>query len=496
MGRIPGVGLAKGLSITLRHMLRKSVTQQYPEVKPALPPRSRGVIALVEENCTSCMLCARECPDWCIYIDSHKETIPAPEGGRPRQRNVLDRFAIDFSLCMYCGICIEVCPFDALFWSPEFEYAEGDIRNLIHEKDKLAAWTQTVPPPPAHDPGAEPPKELTAAPRRPAARTARTAETPQRRGTAASPSPATPKPAAGTSETRPTPEARDAGPTTAKGPQPTTRAERRTGVPGTTSEAAVPGTTSEASVSGTTSAASVPETTPEAGVSGTTPEAGASGTMSGADASGTIPESGARGTAPDTSATTPTPDAQDGGPASGAPGSGPANAPSRMPGGRPRRPIQNVRGIRPPGALPSRAQDDTSEPNADAPRPALPPEEGQTTASRPAEDAAPTTEEADTADVAPTTSASSPTGATTSSPEEDGETGPLAKEPPQGQASSTGQSSSEKLSTASGVPQPKPEPEEQTSAASPRRRRMADPRSIRPPGRLGPDETRESEEES
>ncbi|MFC6408630.1 4Fe-4S binding protein [Planobispora longispora] len=129
-------------------MLRRSVTQQYPEVRPDLPARSRGVIALVEENCTVCMLCARECPDWCIYIDSHKETLPAPEGGRPRARNVLDRFAIDFSLCMYCGICIEVCPFDALFWSPEFEYAEGDIRNLVHEKDRLAAWAQTVPPPP------------------------------------------------------------------------------------------------------------------------------------------------------------------------------------------------------------------------------------------------------------------------------------------------------------------------------------------------------------
>ncbi|MFI6455635.1 4Fe-4S binding protein [Streptosporangium amethystogenes] len=143
-------------------MLSRSVTQQYPEVRPDLPPRSRGVIALVEENCTVCMLCARECPDWCIYIDSHKETLPAPEGGRPRARNMLDRFAIDFSLCMYCGICIEVCPFDALFWSPEFEYAEGDIRNLLHEKEKLAAWAQTVPPPPAHEPGAEPPKELTA----------------------------------------------------------------------------------------------------------------------------------------------------------------------------------------------------------------------------------------------------------------------------------------------------------------------------------------------
>ncbi|MCG5220687.1 NuoI/complex I 23 kDa subunit family protein [Streptosporangium sp. KLBMP 9127] len=167
MAHIPGVGLAKGLSVTLRHMLSRSVTQQYPEVHPDLPARSRGVIALVEENCTVCMLCARECPDWCIYIDSHKETLPAPEGGRPRARNALDRFAIDFSLCMYCGICIEVCPFDALFWSPEFEYAEHDIRNLLHEKDRLREWVETVPPPPAHDAAADPPKELAAAARPP-----------------------------------------------------------------------------------------------------------------------------------------------------------------------------------------------------------------------------------------------------------------------------------------------------------------------------------------
>jgi NADH-quinone oxidoreductase subunit I len=126
------------------------VTREYPDVEPELPPRSRGVIALLEENCTVCMLCARECPDWCIYIDSHKETLPATtEGGRERQRNVLDRFEIDFSLCMYCSICVEVCPFDALHWSPEFEYAELDIRDLLHGKERLGQWMPTVPPPPA-----------------------------------------------------------------------------------------------------------------------------------------------------------------------------------------------------------------------------------------------------------------------------------------------------------------------------------------------------------
>jgi NADH-quinone oxidoreductase subunit I len=128
-----------------------------------LPPRSRGVIGLLEENCTVCMLCARECPDWCIYIESHKQTVPAPEGGRPRVRNVLDRFAIDFSLCMYCGICIEVCPYDALFWSPEFGYPETGIGALTHERDRLRDWMWTVPPPPAHDVGAPLPREAQAA---------------------------------------------------------------------------------------------------------------------------------------------------------------------------------------------------------------------------------------------------------------------------------------------------------------------------------------------
>ena len=162
MSALPGI--LKGLVTTARTALRPTHTAEYPDVAPDLPPRSRGVIALLEENCTSCMLCARECPDWCIYIDSHKETIPATtEGGRDRQRNVLDRFAIDFSLCMYCGICIEVCPFDALHWSPQFEYSEVDLLDLLHEKDRLAGWMATVPPPPALDERAAEPAEIAAA---------------------------------------------------------------------------------------------------------------------------------------------------------------------------------------------------------------------------------------------------------------------------------------------------------------------------------------------
>jgi len=162
MPALKGAGLLKGLGVTFKTMSRRSATAQYPHVRPDLPARSRGVIALVEENCTVCMLCSRECPDWCIYIDSHKETVAPKEGGRARTRNILDRFAIDFALCMYCGICVEVCPFDALFWSPEFEYAEYSHEPLTHEKDRLREWAYTVPAPDPLEEGAVEPAELAA----------------------------------------------------------------------------------------------------------------------------------------------------------------------------------------------------------------------------------------------------------------------------------------------------------------------------------------------
>jgi NADH-quinone oxidoreductase subunit I len=131
-----------------------------------VPPRSRGTIALVEENCTVCMLCARECPDWCLHVEGHTELAPpARPGGRPRARHVLDRFAIDFSLCMYCGICIEVCPFDALFWAPELVPAAPAAEGLVEEREALRAWMRAVPAPPALDPLAEPPEEAVAAER-------------------------------------------------------------------------------------------------------------------------------------------------------------------------------------------------------------------------------------------------------------------------------------------------------------------------------------------
>ncbi|MEX2394554.1 MAG: NADH-quinone oxidoreductase subunit I, partial [Actinomycetota bacterium] len=139
------------MKVTLRTMLSKAVTVQYPEERIELPERTRGVIALLEENCTVCMLCSKECPCWCIYIEGHKETKP----GKRKAVNELDRFAIDYGLCMYCGICVEVCPFDALHWSPAFEYTSYTYEGMVHELDVLVDWQQHVLPPPLLVPDAD-----------------------------------------------------------------------------------------------------------------------------------------------------------------------------------------------------------------------------------------------------------------------------------------------------------------------------------------------------
>jgi NADH-quinone oxidoreductase subunit I len=42
-----------------------------------------------------------------------------------------------------------------LFWSPEFEFSEMKIADMLHDKERLADWMHTVPEYPAYEVGAE-----------------------------------------------------------------------------------------------------------------------------------------------------------------------------------------------------------------------------------------------------------------------------------------------------------------------------------------------------
>ena len=109
--------------------------------EPAIPHQAHGVIALEPGECTSCLICVRECPTWCISLESHPEQQDS--GRRTKTVNVLDDFRIDFGLCMNCGICIEVCPTDALSWQPDFDYPARAPIQLVHHTERLESWRRT-----------------------------------------------------------------------------------------------------------------------------------------------------------------------------------------------------------------------------------------------------------------------------------------------------------------------------------------------------------------
>lgn len=121
-------GMVKGLSTVMRKMLTPSVNEGYPWVPKVLPERSRTWFALpLDENgepyCKSCGLCAKNCADHAIRIESEKR-----EDGPGRE---LKRFEIDLGKCMYCGICVENCPSSGLHHTGDFETATHDRAKTV-----------------------------------------------------------------------------------------------------------------------------------------------------------------------------------------------------------------------------------------------------------------------------------------------------------------------------------------------------------------------------
>ncbi len=71
MSLIPGVGLVRGMALTLRRFFEPKATVRYPEVKADIPPKFRGRLQLLYDEygtlkCETCFQCAQACPVECI----------------------------------------------------------------------------------------------------------------------------------------------------------------------------------------------------------------------------------------------------------------------------------------------------------------------------------------------------------------------------------------------------------------------------------------------
>jgi NADH-quinone oxidoreductase subunit I len=138
--------VVSGLRTTFGQIFKKSVTLEYPEQRPPIPPGYRGVPTLVKdpdgrEKCVSCQLCEFVCPPKAIRIQpgeienedyAHVEKAPRS-------------FDIDMLRCIYCGLCEEVCPEEAIFLQEIYTLSGYSRAEMVNNKEKLYELGGTLP---------------------------------------------------------------------------------------------------------------------------------------------------------------------------------------------------------------------------------------------------------------------------------------------------------------------------------------------------------------
>ena len=164
-----GIGIAKGLMVTLKHLVRHPVTVQYPEQRLNISRRFRGN-ELVWDNarCSGCTTCARSCPQGAIFVRTANEIVnfaPCSKDcpahieiprylrfiaeGKPSEAVAVIREKIPFPFV--CGrVCVHLCEKncqrahldDAIYIRALKRYAtDHDTRKMWKDNSKVAPDT-------------------------------------------------------------------------------------------------------------------------------------------------------------------------------------------------------------------------------------------------------------------------------------------------------------------------------------------------------------------
>jgi ferredoxin len=103
MSLIPGMGMARGMALTLRRFFEPKATIKYPEEKPDVAIRFRGRLQLLYDEfgalkCETCFQCAQACPIECIDMGGmdtkgrfHVHWGPPETYGERREESALRR---------------------------------------------------------------------------------------------------------------------------------------------------------------------------------------------------------------------------------------------------------------------------------------------------------------------------------------------------------------------------------------------------------------------
>ncbi len=115
--------IGKVIPEMMKCLITPPATVDFPKSEVPVPPDYRGKPVLIQENCTGCGICKRDCP---------AEAIEMVDVGAKRPK-----VSFNYARCAFCAQCFDSCRFDAiritlehhlaaysmedLYWAPKYE---------------------------------------------------------------------------------------------------------------------------------------------------------------------------------------------------------------------------------------------------------------------------------------------------------------------------------------------------------------------------------------
>jgi NADH-quinone oxidoreductase subunit I len=140
-------GIAKAFFSGVRHLFVKRSTRRYPEAGTGLPESYysydtkkgvgiagwRGRHYLEMDKCTGCQQCAIMCDG----ISTALLMIEMPDVKYSQNKKSVFP-GVDYGRCVFCGLCVDACPFECLHMTPDIELADYDRNALWYSPKELA----------------------------------------------------------------------------------------------------------------------------------------------------------------------------------------------------------------------------------------------------------------------------------------------------------------------------------------------------------------------
>lgn len=119
-----------------RALVHSPVTLEFPYVASAFPLNSKIKLKNNFSECTVCRDCEGTCPVQAIKIEAEQFSpqIKKPKTAKGLEiENALYSFKVDYSKCVFCGLCVNECKPQSLGYERNIVEPKTQTRLLEHE---------------------------------------------------------------------------------------------------------------------------------------------------------------------------------------------------------------------------------------------------------------------------------------------------------------------------------------------------------------------------